>query len=118
VALSRIDNPPNPWRATAAEYIGPPPTQVFVGHSRTIISRDDSPDLPFRWRVNPYRGCFHGCAYRDVRDIDDAAAARTGRRGLRRPPARDAAAAGRAGAGPVMATGSIVPPDAMEAISR
>lgn len=66
MAFSRVDNPPNPWHATAVEYIGPPPTQpvqVFVDHSKSILSRNDSPDLPFRWSVNPYRGCFHGCAY-------------------------------------------------------
>jgi DNA repair photolyase len=31
--------------------------------SRTILSRNDSPDLGFRWSVNPYRGCVHACAY-------------------------------------------------------
>ncbi len=27
------------------------------------MSSNDSPDLPFRWSLNPYRGCFHACAY-------------------------------------------------------
>jgi DNA repair photolyase len=27
------------------------------------LSHNDSPDLPFRWSLNPYRGCFHACAY-------------------------------------------------------
>lgn len=31
--------------------------------SKSIISENDSPDLPFRYSVNPYRGCGHGCAY-------------------------------------------------------
>jgi DNA repair photolyase len=31
--------------------------------SRTIISENDSPDLNFRYSLNPYRGCQHGCAY-------------------------------------------------------
>lgn len=31
--------------------------------SRSIISENDSPDLPFRYSLNPYRGCQHGCAY-------------------------------------------------------
>lgn len=66
MAFSRVDNPPNPWHSTAVEYIGPAPVQplqVYVDHSRAILSRNDSPDLPFRWSINPYRGCFHGCAY-------------------------------------------------------
>ncbi|MDD3447664.1 MAG: PA0069 family radical SAM protein [Gammaproteobacteria bacterium] len=31
--------------------------------SRTVISRNDSPDVPFDRSVNPYRGCEHGCVY-------------------------------------------------------
>ena len=30
---------------------------------RKIISRNDSPDLPFDRSINPYRGCEHGCSY-------------------------------------------------------
>ncbi len=39
------------------------PLEVFEDHSRTILSRNDSPDIGFDWSVNPYRGCFHACAY-------------------------------------------------------
>ncbi|MCC6284091.1 MAG: PA0069 family radical SAM protein [Phycisphaerales bacterium] len=38
-------------------------TQVYEDDSRTIINAIDVPDLPFRWTLNPYRGCEHGCAY-------------------------------------------------------
>lgn len=38
-------------------------TQFIPDHSRTIVSENDSPDIPFRYSVNPYRGCEHGCAY-------------------------------------------------------
>jgi DNA repair photolyase len=38
-------------------------TQVLVDHSASILSRNDSPDIPFTFSVNPYRGCEHGCAY-------------------------------------------------------
>src|SRR6476659_3166984 len=31
--------------------------------SRSIISENKSPDIPFRYSLNPYRGCIHGCAY-------------------------------------------------------
>ncbi|MES0874148.1 PA0069 family radical SAM protein [Sinimarinibacterium thermocellulolyticum] len=40
-----------------------PETQLFIDHARSIISRNDSPDIPFRQSVNPYRGCEHGCIY-------------------------------------------------------
>ncbi len=44
---------------------GPPPSTVTLleDHSRSILSRNDSPDLGFRWSANPYRGCLHACAY-------------------------------------------------------
>jgi DNA repair photolyase len=38
-------------------------TDVQVEKPRSIISRNDSPDLPFDRSVNPYRGCEHGCIY-------------------------------------------------------
>ena len=43
----------------------PPPlrTTVTVEQPRTIISRNQSPDVPFDRSINPYRGCEHGCIY-------------------------------------------------------
>lgn len=38
-------------------------TKIFRDHSSSVISRHDSPDLPFAASLNPYRGCEHGCAY-------------------------------------------------------
>lgn len=38
-------------------------TKVFRDHSSSVISRHNSPDLPFGASLNPYRGCEHGCAY-------------------------------------------------------
>ena len=38
-------------------------TQFLKDDSQSIISRHDSPDLPFEASLNPYRGCEHGCAY-------------------------------------------------------
>lgn len=38
-------------------------TQVTIERARTIISRNDSPDIPFDRSINPYRGCEHGCVY-------------------------------------------------------
>ncbi|MEM7081677.1 MAG: PA0069 family radical SAM protein [Pseudomonadota bacterium] len=39
------------------------PTHVTREQSRSIISRNQSPDVPFDQSVNPYRGCEHGCVY-------------------------------------------------------
>ncbi|PCH47336.1 MAG: radical SAM protein [Hyphomicrobiales bacterium] len=38
-------------------------TDVTVETPRSIISRNDSPDIPFDRSINPYRGCEHGCVY-------------------------------------------------------
>ncbi len=38
-------------------------TQVFRDASRTAITRNQSPDVPFDRSVNPYKGCEHGCVY-------------------------------------------------------
>jgi DNA repair photolyase len=40
-----------------------PETEVTAEHARSILSRNDSPDIPFTWSINPYRGCEHGCIY-------------------------------------------------------
>jgi DNA repair photolyase len=42
-----------------------PPIETHVTHerARAIISRNDSPDIPFDQSINPYRGCEHGCIY-------------------------------------------------------
>ena len=38
-------------------------TEVTAETPRNIITRNDSPDLPFDRSINPYRGCEHGCVY-------------------------------------------------------
>jgi len=39
------------------------PTVFLSDQSQTILCSNDSPDISFRYSVNPYRGCEHGCAY-------------------------------------------------------
>jgi DNA repair photolyase len=61
-----LSNPPNPWASTDVQYleeIPRTPLHVYEDASDSILSRNDSPDVGFRWTVNPYRGCVHGCAY-------------------------------------------------------
>jgi DNA repair photolyase len=45
--------------------LGPPPapTEIFRDATRSILAENDSPDIPFRYSLNPYRGCEHGCVY-------------------------------------------------------
>ncbi len=62
----RIWNPPNPYLTEHRELLGEPPEtepEVYEDDSRSVLSHNDSPDIGFRWSVNPYRGCFHACAY-------------------------------------------------------
>ena len=64
--MRRVSNPPNPWLSTHAEWLGEPPEaslEIYEERARSIISENDSPDIGFRFSVNPYRGCFHACAY-------------------------------------------------------
>jgi DNA repair photolyase len=38
-------------------------TKFYFDHTRSILARNESPDLGFTYSVNPYRGCEHGCIY-------------------------------------------------------
>lgn len=38
-------------------------TEYFADDSKSILSENDSPDIFFRYSMNPYRGCAHGCSY-------------------------------------------------------
>jgi DNA repair photolyase len=61
-----FSNPPNPWSSTVVDYEGEPPgtnVEVYEDHTRNILASNTSPDLGFKWSVNPYRGCMHACAY-------------------------------------------------------
>src|SRR5262245_40417064 len=39
------------------------PTEYIPDHTRSIVTENDSPDVGFRYSINPYRGCSHGCSY-------------------------------------------------------
>jgi DNA repair photolyase len=64
--LRPVSNPPNPWLSGHVEWLAEPPMeglQVFEEESSSALAKNDSPDVGFTWSVNPYRGCFHACAY-------------------------------------------------------
>jgi len=64
-------NPRNRFTGTGLEYHrdyaagkqSAQKTSFLYDHSDSVISRNNSPDIPFGVSLNPYRGCEHGCAY-------------------------------------------------------
>lgn len=61
-----VANPPNPWSELSSEWLEPAPPvlpRVWEEEAKSILSENQSPDIGFRWSVNPYRGCGHACAY-------------------------------------------------------
>jgi len=53
--LAWDENPDDAVAGRRVEYLD--------DRSASIVSENDSPDVPFRYSLNPYRGCMHGCAY-------------------------------------------------------
>ncbi|HEU4582475.1 MAG TPA: PA0069 family radical SAM protein [Polyangiaceae bacterium] len=62
-----LANPIQRWQRAHIEYDpGEVPEvglEIYEDETKNILSENDSPDLPFRFSLNPYRGCAHGCAY-------------------------------------------------------
>ncbi len=64
--MRRTDNPQNRFEAQSIEWLEEPPyalLDVREERAKSILSANDSPDIPFRYSLNPYRGCYHGCWY-------------------------------------------------------
>ena len=53
----------NPTADDAEAELPPLRTTVLPDTSRSVIARNQSPDVPFDQSINPYRGCEHGCIY-------------------------------------------------------
>jgi len=51
------------WEGTTEDETERPRTIVTPERAKSIITRNDSPDIPFTYSINPYRGCEHGCIY-------------------------------------------------------
>ena len=59
--FEKIEVQPDPDELDPDE---PRPETVYLrDYSRTIVARNNSPDIGFEASVNPYRGCSHGCSY-------------------------------------------------------
>ena len=67
--MRQITNPPNPYNKYSAEYLGePPPTKLEIFEetaTKKVITKAFASDWEGGWRytVNCYRGCVHGCTY-------------------------------------------------------
>lgn len=65
------DNAPNRFTGLYTDYqldeeTGEKPsgkTKLIPDHTKEILSTNNSPDIPFTFGLNPYRGCEHGCIY-------------------------------------------------------
>ena len=51
---------PDGWGEPDVETVG---TEIVLERARTIVTRNQSPDISFDRSINPYRGCEHGCVY-------------------------------------------------------
>ncbi|MDB5049618.1 MAG: Radical domain protein [Fibrobacteres bacterium] len=60
-------NPDNRFDSVKVEWEDgvelPQTLRIHKESARSILSENSSPDIPFRYSVNPYRGCAHACAY-------------------------------------------------------
>ena len=62
--FERLHLAPDPDAELLPEEARPHPrTEYFFDASESLLTRNDSPDIPFTHGLNPYRGCEHGCAY-------------------------------------------------------
>lgn len=64
--LRHVSNPPNRFHERSVCLEEAPPElrpTIFEESPREILSENDSPDIQFRYSLNPYRGCGHACAY-------------------------------------------------------
>lgn len=59
-------NPPSRFEELRVEWdeeAPPARLRVYEDDSKSILAKNESPDIPFSWSLNPYRGCSHACTY-------------------------------------------------------
>ncbi|HZF24701.1 MAG TPA: PA0069 family radical SAM protein [Steroidobacteraceae bacterium] len=59
----RVEATDDGWPQELADELPPLETTLTAERAKHIITRNDSPDIPFQQSINPYRGCEHGCVY-------------------------------------------------------
>jgi DNA repair photolyase len=63
-----VSNPSHQFAESEVVYLdgedsGSQKLEVYFDRTGSVLAKNDSPDVGFNYSVNPYRGCFHGCAY-------------------------------------------------------
>ena len=61
--VRHYENYDDGWEKFDEEELPPLETILYPESAKSIITRNDSPDLSFEQSINPYRGCEHGCIY-------------------------------------------------------
>ncbi len=64
--FNREWNPPNRFDPVVVEWEEEAPKarlEILEDRTKGVLATNDSPDIPFTWSLNPYRGCTHACAY-------------------------------------------------------
>ncbi len=64
----RVEAVDDGWTPDLEEEMPALATTVTPEHAKSIISRNDSPDISFEQSINPFRGCSHGCIYCSLGD--------------------------------------------------
>jgi DNA repair photolyase len=59
----RVEPIDDGWPQELADELPPLETTITAEHAKRVITRNNSPDIPFEQSINAYRGCEHGCVY-------------------------------------------------------
>ncbi len=66
-----VEIDPDTWADCPPEERPQPRTEFYFDATESLLTKNDSPDIPFTWGMNVYRGCEHGCAYCFARPYHD-----------------------------------------------
>jgi DNA repair photolyase len=61
--LTRVPLDTVEWDADELTAHANPATEYIADRAKSVVTENESPDVGFRYSVNPYRGCTHGCSY-------------------------------------------------------
>lgn len=60
---NRFDSIHLQWDEESQQTLDRREIEYLTDNSKSIVAENNSPDIPFRYSLNPYRGCVHGCSY-------------------------------------------------------
>ena len=73
-----VDDTYREYCALEEEDAEPNRTRYLKVFPKDILSRNNSPDVPFVYSINPYQGCEHGCTYCYARNTHTSGATAQG----------------------------------------